>query len=215
MPLLARFMAGKIRALSLNYQQTIIKMKKIYLLSIIVAIALTAGAIVVNANPSYFALTKQTSTATTSPVFMTAGAATSTLVFDAYAAYSNTSADSLYLAIQFTGSSTASVLGWQYEYSTGFPGNDCATYPESCDWFSLGVGNSTTATSTYVTSKAENLLVTASSTIGGRTIPQDKVLKLVNVPTPLRYVRAVFYLPVGSSPGSVWAQFIPIKERTE
>lgn len=188
-------------------------MKKIYLVFIVIALFLTIGVIMVRANPSYFALEKSTSVATTTPVYQTAGTATSTLVYDTYAAGSNTKTDSLSLGIQYIGSSTASVLGWRYEYSNGYPGNDCITLPLSCDWYQLGVGNSAVATSTYISGYAENLLVAASSSPGGRTAPIDGSLKLVNVPTSTRYVRVVLYSFAGN--GSVWAQFIPAKERTE
>lgn len=198
---------------------------KLLLPAIILSILLTAFIFVnvANANPSFFSVTKETSSATTSPAYLTpnTGAAaagyvaTSSLVYDMYNTVGNTTkADSLALGIQFKASSTPITLKWKYEYANGYPGYDCAVTPLKCDWYSESVdlNGATVATTTIeVRTFKEYSWVYASSTPGSLTNPQDVALKIVNVPVYARYVRATFYTNTGSS--TVWAQFMPVKER--
>lgn len=150
-----------------------------------------------HANPSSVSATVQTATATTSPAYMTPGTATSTLTFDAYAntGYGglNTIADKAALLMQFTGSSTSAVLGIKYEYSQ-----------DGIDWYTnFMLGPAGLSTTTAVTN-----LATPTSITWTYSAATPKAI--ITVPTPTRYVRAVF--SITGANGSIWAQVAPVKE---
>ena len=165
---------------------------------------------VVSANPSFFLRSVSSSVGTSTITYMTPGAATTTEVFDTGASGAG-SVDSAVLAIQFTASSTASTLAWRYEYSQGGSGLSCVVTPDSCDWYPEDEELSSLATSTvHVRTFSEHTWLFASSTPGGAAVATStsRATKMVNVPTPTRYVRAVFYVPAGSLNGAVWKEFI-------
>lgn len=167
-----------------------------------------------HANPSAYATTAQTSSATTSPAYLTPAIATSTLIYDSYAARP-VIADKASMGVQFTGSSTTSVLSVSYEYTNGAPGLDCLNAPGSCDWYKDNMLVPVTATTSQ--SYSVNLPVSfswtfASSTQGGSSATSDRSLKMFTVPTPTRYVRAIF--TITGANGAVWAQIVPAKENS-
>lgn len=167
---------------------------------------------ITHANPSAYATTAQTATATTTVSFMTPGLATTTLVYDSYAARP-VLADKASLAVQFTGSSTSSVLSIAYEYTNGAPGLDCLGTPSSCDWYKDNMLVPVTATTSQ--SYSVNLPISftwtfASSSQAGAAITSDRSMKILTVPTPARYVRAIFSL-TGTN-GAIWAQIVPAKQ---
>ena len=176
-----------------------------------------AFAVTTKANPLEFLVENQGTygpTATTSITYMTAGTATTTSnVYDTYAnGNGNTYAtNKLALEVQFTASSTASTLGWFYEYTQGTAGADCVNTPKSCDWYA---DNTLLATTTVNTATVAQTYVWtfASSTQGGGLPSGNRVNKMFIVPTPARYVRAVLYLVPASANGGVWAAFIGQKE---
>lgn len=150
---------------------------------------------VANANPSFTAPTAQTAAATSTLAYMTPGTATTTLVYDAYASSTASGglalkADNVALGIQFTASSSSSVLATAIEYSE-----------DGIDWyrdFVFGtVGTATTSTVVALTSPV-------SLTMSGTS------KSLVLIPTPTRYTRFTFSL-TGAN-GGVWAQAIPTKQ---
>jgi len=167
---------------------------------------------VARANPSYFAVGTSTSSASSSPAYMTPGAATSTTpVFDAYAQTFNGGqtfkADSAGLLVQFTGSSTASVLNQSVEYSQ-----------DGIDWYrNFVIDPNQVGTTTWpaftVGTPFSSSWKFASSSVGGAAPAANnkRSTAAVLVPTPFRYTRVVFSITGGN--GAVWAQFVPIKER--
>lgn len=169
----------------------------------IILLGTMAGVEIVSANTSIFLPNARTATATTSAAYITAGLGTSTLSYDTYAAVNGgqiKAADSAAVLIQYAASSSASQLAWHYEYSM-----------DGIDWYgdSLSAGATTTQTideSSY-TSYRWNY---ASTTFG--TSVSGQAFKIVNVPTPTRFVRIVFSVPIGFSPASVWAQFVPKRQ---
>lgn len=175
---------------------------------------LVVGVAYVHANPSQI-LTNPTAVATTTIVYMTGGTATTTNAFD-------TQKDGQYvpetstLEIQFTASSTASVLTWQYEYSDGIVGIDCTATPLACDWYSdsLTVSSASSTPSSNLTQINSFTWTFASSTIGGLAVSttNNRASKIVNVRTPVRYVRAVFSCGAGGQPCAVWSNFQAKKE---
>jgi hypothetical protein len=161
----------------------------------------------------------QSSSATTSPIYMYPAAATSTLTCDAYTidskAISGYALDSAVLAIQYHASSTdRATLNWYYEYSQD--GKDY--YPENQF---LNENATTTFTNsvmalTGVASKLHSFAQIATSTSfspdGYAT--SSAALKMVDVKTPTRYVRVKFFPQsgTGTTSGAVWAEFIPKRQ---
>lgn len=188
-------------------------MKQKYKILAVSGIALVAALVVVvnsvRANPSYFSQPVSTATATTSNAYIAVpGASTSTLTYDTYFVNSlggYTKTDSASLLIQFGASSTLATLGWQYEYSQD--GNDW--YGDSFNFSTTTIGNGIRNAAVFSTS----VWPFASSTQGSSQI--YSINKIVSVSTPTRYVRVKFYPLIGSAPVSVWASFVPVKERSE
>jgi hypothetical protein len=179
------------------------KLKKLLGIAFAFAIFL-ASAGVASANPSYVGPTVQTASATTSPAFMTPGTATSTLSFDAYNPTTNTFvADKLALLMQFTGSSTASILGVNFEYSQ-----------DGIDWYKNTIVNaesvSTTSPVLSLNTPTSMSWAFASTTLNGAAGTSAIATRIVSVPIYTRFVRAVTTL-TGAN-GAFWGQFIPIKE---
>lgn len=174
------------------------------------AIALLGFAATAHANPSYFAAATSTAAATTSPTYLTAGASTTTTpVYDAYAQTTNggvtAKADYAGLLLQFTASSTNSVLNANVEYSQ-----------DGIDWyrnFVLDPMQTGTTTSPWALLSPFSLSWKfASSSVGGIAVASttNRSTAAVLIPTPFRYARVVLSLTGGN--GAVWAQLVPIKE---
>ena len=158
------------------------------------------------ANPLSFSRT-QTATATTSPVYMTAGTATTTLTHD-FGTGNNFSGDSASLLVQLAGSSTATVLNIDVEYSQ-----------DGADWYATSIGwNADVGVST--TSPALGPLQQIAFQFASSTINRSVVTnansatstRIVKIPTPTRFVRAILTLATGSTRGAVWAEFIGKKQ---
>lgn len=154
---------------------------------------------VAKANPSFF-IRAQSSTATstvtsvnpTNSVF-----ATTTLVYDTGVATAG-STDRATLAVQYTGSSTLSAMNIALEYSQ-----------DGIDWYGDRLSNHGTST------VAESLVQTtsyvmgfSSTTQGGALGTTGRTTRLIDVPTPTRYVRAIFTNVPGALFGSYWAEFV-------
>lgn len=183
-------------------------------------------AVTVYANPGFFGSFAQTSTATSSPAFLvrnTTIATTTSPVYDSYEVngtnQTNTGNNNLpyaaSLEVQFIASSTTSNLQWYYEYSDGFGGVNCVSNPNGCDWYSDDIfytGASTTPLNNVTPTNSYSWTF-ASSTIGGtaQAVDNNRSNKVFVVPTPLRYVRTVFFCP-SSQNCAVWARFVPKKE---
>lgn len=167
---------------------------------------------VVHANPSYFAPQAKTALATTSPAYILPGTATSTVTYDSFntdgtnessGPQNPIAANSATLLVQFTASSTSSVLNVAIERSD-----------DGIDWYQDNLSALATTT------PAQNIGVPtsytwtyATSTIGGVVNPTNRLGKSLFIQTPTRYTRAVF-TAVGAN-SAVWAQFVPTKEAAE
>lgn len=151
----------------------------------------------VKANPSFFIrannLVCGNFTATTSIAYLRFGIGTTTPTFDTGCAAAG-SADSSVLAIQLTGSSTATTLNINFEYSQ-----------DGIDWYG---GPATTTTSATVLATTYSLAFASTTFAGAVGTGNGIIYRLIAVPTPMRYVRAVETLPSGSTNGAVWAEFI-------
>ena len=178
-------------------------MKKYFITGGIIGILAIAG--IVSANTSFFVPTTQTATATSSWAYITAGVGTSTVTLDSYANPASVAKtlDKATLLINYTASSTASILNWRYSFSQ-----------DGVDWYgdSLGINTSSSTSVTGANMAPFNTYAwTFASTTAGSSISSQATstaMKAVYVPTPTRYVRVVFYVPAGASPAGVWAQFV-------
>ena len=205
---------------------------KYIFLGILGTILVFSGVLVVKANPSYFAPTTQTATATSSPVYLfnvtPAGVGslngTTTLAYDTYNTSNFAKTDSAVLLLQFAASSSISNLNTFFEYSQGTAGIDCTTNPGACDWFQ-DRAVSFTASTTGI-NNIDRTVYQLRWPVASSTAPQGAqrptvvnhatTTGAVSVKTPTRYVRAVMFVQGGlGAGGSVWAQFVPSKERPE
>ena len=161
------------------------------------ALTFAGGAPLAHANQSSFCVGNSTSGATTSPVYMTPGTATTTLTNSACADRA-TPLDQTNLFVQLTGSSTSSTLGISFEYSQ-----------DGVDWYSDTVNRGATTTqSVNYNQPTSQLLHFASTTVGGAAGTSARTMRAITVPMMSQYVRAIFTVPVGSTNSAIWAQFI-------
>jgi hypothetical protein len=146
--------------------------------------------------------------ATTTLSYMAAGTATTTNVFDTQLG-SATGMDTAVFMLQFTGSSTASILNVAFEYSPN-NGIDCVTNETACDWYSDTLYQNFYATSSQpiIASSLNSYRITfASTTVGGVGGTSYRTNRVLAVPTPTRYIRAVMTIPIGALSGAVWTEF--------
>src|SRR3990167_547964 len=168
-----------------------------------------------------------TNSATSSPTFMTAGTATSTLTLDATNGTATTSlsmdttfgedntvaVNSAVLLVNYVGSSSAnSYLKVDFEFS-----NDGVNFYQ--DFLSAtSTGGAGLANALTADNRDAHLFRYASSTsLSGAIIGSLPYLSngypantyAINVPDiPTRYIRAVFTTPITSYNGAVWARFV-------
>lgn len=146
------------------------------------------------ANPSDFSVTKS-ATATTTETFIASGATVIGTPYDSFNGDPN-AADSSVLLVQFSASSTSSVLGIKVQYSQ-----------DGIDWYDDNLLESTNSTSTpaYSMQVANSYTWTAAGTA--------TAFKAITEPTPTRFTREV-YTMAGAN-GSVWTSRIVKKETPE
>lgn len=194
-------------------------MKKIYLISGI-ALGIIGIASVAYANPSFLGSKASSSTASSTVTYMTPGTATTTVIYDSYgqggtnqtSAYNSSKTDEAFLAIQLTASSTSTTLNVDLEFANG---SNCYAAPNTCDWYRNNLEALSTTTSPALLNQNQTMTWTfASSTQGqiGDPTKINRVNKMVTIPTPTRYTRAIFTLPAGSANGAVYAEIQPVKE---
>lgn len=157
---------------------------------LLAAVLVLGGSSFVKANPLDIGTSNHTATTTVS--YLTPGTATTTYTYDLWNGGSadQIAADKLALAVQFTASSTSSVLGWNYQFSE-----------DGVDWYD---DNTLTATAT---AQAVSTGQTSSWTAASSGI----LRKIVTLPySPTRYVR-VNFSDTGAGAG-VWATFVSQKQ---
>lgn len=153
-----------------------------------------------HANPSIYAPTKETAPVTTTVVYMAPGTATTTLTYDSfngdYSLIGN-----LTLAFQYTASSTEPHLNVRLEDS-----------PNNIDWYPRAVAVNTNATTTLMAPVGVYNFDLATTTDNGGSGTSSRVNESFSVKAPMRYVRAIFYVPQGGGNGALWAQMVPSKQ---
>lgn len=193
--------------------------KQILLVGALFALMAAAFAVplLVKANPSFFSDTKETSTASSTMAFIRPGLATSTIAYDSLDG-DGVKVDSLSLALQFTASSSAAQLRWRYEYAHS-RNIDCVSNQSACDWYGDAYDPVGTATTTSLQENynehswtfASSTLGSSKQSAGGNSVAN----KLIDVRTPTRFIRIVFYVPTATAQNAgVWAQLIPVREKT-
>jgi hypothetical protein len=147
------------------------------------------------------------------------GTATTTLVQPAYQNGNSSGLNSATLLVQYTGSSTLSVLNIAFEYASASSGVNCQINPNACDWYKdtlFGAGSpistSTSANPIGLNTPNSYTLTFSSSTLAGAAGISSRTTRILNVQTPAQYVRAVITMPVGSFPGALWAEWLPVKQ---
>lgn len=180
-------------------------------LSVLLFVLIFATFYTAKANPSYFSRF-QVAAATTTVAYLVPGTstATSTLPID-LGVNGSQGADSSAFLVQFTGSSTASILNITFEYSQGGNGADCVATPTSCDWYkdSLFGANIATTTTNVDLDIANNYQLTfASTTVGNQLGNATRTTRIIELSTPTRFIRAILTLSPGSFNGAAWFEFI-------
>lgn len=158
----------------------------------------------VGANPSQFAPTKESATATTTLLYLSPGNATSTMSYDSYSGDS-VKIDKLSLNIQYTASTTGPTLKMRMEDST-----------DNINWYPRSVAINSTldnATTTMITGNFSEYQWTVSTTTdNGGSGTSARVHTSLVVDAPQRYVRVKFYVPQNGGNGGLWYQMVPFKE---
>lgn len=166
-----------------------------------------------DANPSFF-LQDKSAAASSTISYMTAGTGTTTNAFDTQGD-GGFPTDSAVLGIILHATSTGTVLNWKYEYADSTANVDCSVTPLSCDWFQERLSSAVIASTTVMLQSAPvySWTFATSSNAGGVSGITGTSTLMIDVPTPTRYVRVVFFLPVGSQNGAVWSEWIGKKQR--
>lgn len=172
------------------------------------AFVLFAIAISAHANPLQFLPTVQTDIATTTISYITPGTGTTTLVFDSFAGSQIKATDAATLLLQYTASSTAPVLDTRFEFSQ----DGIDWYPDNNPNYTAAVPGSTASTSIATTPYKVTSFTLSTTTDNGGSGTSGRVQASLNVPTPVRYTRAIFYAPVGGGNGALWAQIVPKRQ---
>lgn len=157
-----------------------------------------------NANPLAWirssGTTCQTAAATTTVTYMSPGTATTTLTCDTYALGSGSvklAPDSIYVRVYEAASSTASIQAVRFEWS-----DDGVDYYADNALTTTDTASSTNTVGDY----KEYRWNYASTTPGAAAVGNSNTgLRTIEVPVKGRYVRAMFYVPVGATNSSIWA----------
>ena len=190
-------------------------------IAVVLAVVTLAG--IAQANPSFFIRQNNGTgtTATTSVTYMSVGTATTTAYFDALSSGSPYGADSATLLWQMTATSTNSTTDLYIEYADITSGVNCTTSPTACDWYSNALASTSPANINTSNISAVPFVrwrygANTQGLVAG--VPADsRSLRIVDVPVPTRYARAIFVIPDLTAQGTasssaVWAQFVAKKE---
>ena len=180
-------------------------MKKIIALSISIialAIIVLSNVDTAKANPLIYQIAK-TQPATTTPAFMSPGAATTTLQIVSDQSYG---IDSAYVFLQYTASGTAPVLKYRVEHSQ-----------DGIDWYGQTIPTNANATTSQMVGTAADFYVAFStSTAATNGIPgflnattsNPRLHSSFSIITPTRYTRIIYFVPAGGGNGALWSQII-------
>lgn len=198
----------------------IIKIGSIITLAIITIGIFTAQN--VKANPRFFPVVTKLTTSTTSPIFIQAGLATTTMAVDSYQSGNPTAFLQGTLLVQVSATTSNPALNINVEYAHDpINGQDCTVVQGACDWFQ-NTGTPNLAYST--TSKAYDISQVSSfnwnftpsnAGLGATVAGNASSTRAISINIPTRYARFVFSVPNGAGTSAVWAEFVPLKERVQ
>lgn len=182
------------------------------LIGIAVAMLITAFLLVsvVEANPLRFGTSSKSATATTTATYISAGNATTTHAYDAYAQPSGFALDQAMLLFQHSASSTLSKVRVNIEYSQ-----------DGIDWYQDG---GTSANGYATTSKPynltqvmqyENAFASTTAGLGAPAANAATTTRALLVKTYTRFVRAVFTVPTGDGAAAIWSEWVPVRQTSE
>lgn len=192
------------------------KTKQIFLLgAFVVVVGLGITTYNVWANPLFQGLFSYTGTSTAAAtstyalVNMSAGNATTTLVFDSNSiAGTNVTQggttivpNKLTLLVQLNASSTKTELDVYIEQSR-----------EGTDWYAYSAPVQELATSTLLSNFSSYRFRFASTTIDSLQIRRDINRFFLPIDIHMRFVRAIIVMPQGSFNGMIHAELVPLKE---
>ena len=174
---------------------------------------LSVSGLVVAAS-TVFVETVQTSAnpiATSTITYMTPGTATTTLTYDSF--HSGQSAtNGIALLLQVTASTSQTQFNINEEYSQ-----------DGIDWYQGNAtvagayGYATTSLPVNIGQVAQYQWQYSTSTpgLGANGAFQNTDNRIINLPTPTRFIRAIITLKIGGANGGVWAQLIPMKTQPQ
>lgn len=196
----------------------------------ITGLVLSSFVMKAHANPqgfyqSFISTTKTAAgnVATTSPVFMTPGTATTTVYWDSsLGGASAQGSESAVLLVQAIGSSTSATILLNQEFSQGVPGNsdiNCVSTPTQCDWYqangsTLNGNATTTGTVIYDISTVPQFSwkVSTSSPFGLGGASTNIDTRAITIQTPTRYTRVIATLKLAGTNASVWMDIVAKKQ---
>lgn len=174
------------------------------------------GALAVKAMPSFF-VKSDTAYASTTVTYLSPGNATSTVYFDTGRGTTE-AMDTAVLFTQFTASSTNSILNISLEYADVTAGVNCQDTPTACDWYGntllyeRGLGTTTIPASLNTSYFYQWKYASTTQGGGGVVAANNRDLRVINIPTPTRYVRAIYTLNIGGTNGAVSGYFVGQRE---
>lgn len=170
----------------------------------LVAIAAFASFYVVKANPSFFIRSQLSTATTTQTYFIRGGLATTTLTLDTGVGAAQ-GADNADLLLQYISTTSQPTLNVDIQYSQ----DGVDWYETSMGWNAFYYATSTPALGNVNTLQFLYASSTASRGVSAGTASTAATsTRTIMIPTPTRYVRAVFYESAGGGAASFWAEFI-------
>ena len=164
----------------------------------------------------------QTAATSTQSGYLTPGTGTTTLVAD-LGEGNNFGADGAILLLQLTGSTSPFIsdayASTTYRITLEFAhdptsGINCKTTPTACDWYRDTTAVGTTTSQEYPTPTTYTIALGEDTLAGNPIATTTPTRRAIDVPTPMRYVRAVVTLPIKTSGtnGAVWLDIIAKKQ---
>lgn len=186
-------------------------MKKISLYVSLFVFGFLALAQSTYASPMQF-IQRSFTNATGTPTYITPGLATTSLAIDT--APGGYALSKLVLVEQQTASSTGSILNTDFEFSPDM-GVDCTAIPTGCDWYKPSLIQTSSTSPTFVMDQFQTQSWKFASSSQGRAgigANANRDFRVLSISAPMRYIRAIFTVPIGATNAGVWAMFIGTKE---
>lgn len=170
---------------------------------------LGAMALTAKANALFFPVVTQSAAATSTQIFVAAGGSATSTPVDAFTS-TNQGFDRMSFLIQSVASTTGATTTITFQYAIGIGGTNCATSPNACDWYSDELFSSKNG-AVATTSTPVGIGTAISFTFpAANTATSSRIL---DVPTPTRYVRAV--ITVAGAQSGFWYAWQPVRQSAQ